>query len=435
MRLLKQLMASARILAATRVRRVHVGALAKFSTSAASPAACSSSSMKRHYRVVVIGGGIVGTSVLYHLAKLGWSNIALLERTELTAGSSWHAAGGFHAINDDPNIAQLQAYTIRLYKEIEAESGQSTGMKMTGGYSLATTGERWLHLQAEFAKHQTLGIESRLVSAEEIVADCPIVDGKGLLGGLFDVHEGRVDPHGTTHAFAIAARARGADVILRNRVLSMSPLPFAGGWALETEQGPVTAEHVVNAGGLWARRVGRMAGVDLPLTPMQHHYLITQDLPELLHRSTEMPSVTDLEGFTYLQQERKGVLLGVYERTPKHWKTEGAEWDFGMQLFPEDIDRISPELMLGFDRFPTLQKAGIRKWVNGAFTFTPDGNPLIGPVPGLRNLWSACGCMAGFSQGGAIGKVLSNWMVHGDPDADIFGMDVARFGGYASNDR
>ena len=429
-------MAPARIRAVAAGCLVHAGAPAKFASAAAPPTAGTSTPMKSHYRVVVIGGGIVGTSVLYHLAKLGWSDIALLERTELTAGSSWHAAGGFHAINDDPNIAALQAYTIRLYKDIEVESGQSTGMRMTGGYSLATTPERWLHLQAEFAKHQTLGIESRLVSAEEIVADCPIVDGKGLLGGLFDVHEGRVDPHGTTHAFAIAARARGCDVILRNRALSMSALQGGGGgWRLETEQGCVTAEHVVNAGGLWARRVGRMAGVDLPLTPMQHHYLITQDLPELLNRSTDMPSVTDLEGFTYLQQERKGVLLGVYERTPKHWKTEGADWDFGMQLFPEDIDRISPELMLGFDRFPSLQKAGIRKWVNGAFTFTPDGNPLIGPVPGLRNFWSACGCMAGFSQGGAIGKVLSNWMVHGDPDADIFGMDVARFGAYASNDR
>lgn len=411
-------------------------AFSSVSSSSIPSSTVNTSSMKPHYRVVVIGGGIVGTSVLYHLAKLGWKDIALLERTELTAGSSWHAAGGFHAINDDPNIAALQAYTIRLYKEIEAESGQSTGMRMTGGYSLATTPERWLHLQSEFATHQTLGIESRLVSADEIIADCPIVDPKGLLGGLFDVHEGRVDPHGTTHAFAIAARKRGADIILRNRVLSMSPLPGAeGGWKLETEQGTVIAEHVVNAGGLWARKVGRMAGVDLPLTPMQHHYLITEDLPELVNRKTEMPSVTDLEGYTYLQQERKGVLLGVYERTPKHWKTEGADWDFGMELFPEEIDRISPELMLGFDRFPTLQTAGIRRWVNGAFTFTPDGNPLIGPVPGLRNFWSACGCMAGFSQGGAIGKVLSNWMVHGDPDADIFGMDVARFGSYATNDK
>jgi dimethylglycine dehydrogenase len=389
--------------------------------------------MQSHYRVVVIGGGIVGASVLYHLARKGWSDIALIERAELTAGSTWHAAAGFHAINDDPHIAALQAYTIDLYREIEAESGQNVGMHMPGGYSLATTPERWEWLQSEFAVYQTLGIEARLATAEEIVAACPIVEPTGLLGGLFDPHEGAVDPHGTTHAFAIAARRRGADVILRNRVTGLTP--HAEGWSVATEQGTVIAQHVINAGGLWARRVGRMAGVDLPLTPMQHHYLITEDLPELLARKDEMPCVTDLEGFTYLQQERKGVILGVYERNPRHWKTEGADWDYGMELLPEDIDRISPELLIGFRRFPTLERAGIRKWVNGAFTFTPDGNPLVGPVPGLRNFWAACGCMGGFSQGGAIGKVLADWIVDGDPGADIFGMDVARYGSFASDDR
>ena len=383
---------------------------------------------------MVIGGGVVGTSVLYHLARLGWTDIALIERSELTAGSTWHAAAGFHVLNDDPNIAALQSYTIKLYAEIEEESGQSVGMHMPGGYSLATTPARWEWLKAEAAIYETLGIGARLATAEEIVADCPIVDPTGLLGGLFDPHEGALDPHGTTHAFAGAAKKRGADVILRNRVTALAAQPN-GHWRLDTEHGAVTAEHVVNAGGLWARRVGRMVGIDLPLTPMQHHYLITEDLPELVARKNEMPCVTDLEGFTYLQQERKGVLLGVYERNPKHWKTEGADWDYGMELLPEEIERIGEELSIGFARFPRLQEIGIRKWVNGAFTFTPDGNPLVGPVPGLRNFWAACGCMSGFSQGGAIGLVLANWMVEGDPGADIFGMDVARYGSFASNDK
>ncbi len=390
--------------------------------------------MKSQYRVVVIGGGIVGTSILFHLARRGWSDIALVERAELTAGSTWHAAAGFHALNDDPNVAALQSYTINLYKQIEAESGQSVGMHMPGGYSLATSPARWEWLKAECAVYQTLGIGARLATPEEIVADCPIVDPAGLLGGLFDPHEGAVDPHGTTHAFALAARKRGADVLLRNRVTALTALP-GGQWRLDTEQGAITCEHVINAAGLWARRVGRMVGLDLPLTPMMHHYLITEDLPVLVARKDEMPCVTDLEGFTYLQQERKGVLLGVYERNPRHWKTEGAEWDYGMELIPEEIDRISPELQIGFQRFPCLLDAGIRKWVNGAFTFTPDGNPLVGPVPGLRNFWAACGCMSGFSQGGAIGSVLANWIVDGDPGADIFGMDVARYGAFASNDR
>jgi dimethylglycine dehydrogenase len=389
---------------------------------------------KSHYQVVVIGGGIVGASVLYHLTHRGVSDVLLIERAELTAGSTWHAAAGFHALNDDPNIAALQSYTIKLYEQIEKESGQSVGMHMTGGYSLATTLVRWEWLKAEWALHQSLGIDARIVTPEEIVADCPIVDPTGLLGGLYDPNEGHLDPHGTTHAYAGAARKRGAHVVLRNRVLALTPLS-QGGWRVDTEQGPVTTEHVVNAAGLWARRVGRMAGIDLPLTPMQHHYLITGDVPLLAARRSEMPAVTDLEGFTYLQQERNGVLLGVYERNPRHWKTEGADWDYGMELIPEDVDRISEELSIGFARFPVLRDVGIRKWVNGAFTFTPDGNPLVGPVPGRRNFWAACGCMAGFSQGGAIGLVLANWIVDGDPGADVFGMDVARYGAFASNDK
>ena len=244
--------------------------------------------MKSHYRVVVIGGGIVGTSILYHLTRRGWSDIALIERAELTAGSTWHAAAGFHALNDDPNIAALQSYTINLYKEIEIESGQGIGMHMPGGYSLATTPARWEWLKAQCAVYQTLGIGARLATPEEIVADCPIVDPTGLLGGLFDPHEGAVDPHGTTHAFALAARKRGADVILRNRVTALTALP-GGQWRIDTEQGAVTTEHVINAAGLWARRVGRMVGLDLPLTPMQHHYLITEDLPLLVARADQMP--------------------------------------------------------------------------------------------------------------------------------------------------
>lgn len=390
--------------------------------------------MKSHYRVVVIGGGVVGVSVLYHLAKLGWTDIALIERSELTAGSTWHAAAGFHGLNSDPNISALQGYTINLYKQIEKESGQSVGLHMTGGIELASTPERWEFLKAEWALFRTLGMEARLIDRDEIAAMCPIISLDGVEGGLFDPQEGHLDPHGTTHAYATAAKKLGADVVLRNRVTALTPLP-GGEWQVDTEHGPVRCLHVINAAGLWARRVGRMVGVDLPVTPMQHHYLVTGDIPALAALPEEMCSVTDMDGFTYLRQERNGVLLGVYERNPRHWKTEGADWDFGMDLLPEDVERISEELAAGFARFPPLQEAGVKRWVNGAFTFTPDGNPLVGPVPGLRNYWAACGCMAGFSQGGAIGLALSHWMVDGDPGADVFGMDVARFGAFAANDR
>ena len=389
--------------------------------------------MKSHVQVVIIGGGIVGTSVLYHLTKFGWKDVLLIERDELTSGSTWHAAGGFHAQNDDPTIASLQGYTIRLYKEIEAESGQNVGMHMTGGVSLATTPERWEMLKAEKSRFQTMNMETHLITPHEILELCPIVDLKNVIGGLYDEFEGYMDPHGTTHAYSGAARKHGGEVVLNNRVVELHQLE-SGEWKVVTEKGTVTAEHVVNAAGLWARKVGNLVGLNLPVTPMQHHYLVTEDIPELAALDREIISVTDLEGFTYLQPDRKGVLLGVYERNPRHWKTEGADWDYGMTLLPTDIDRISPELEIGFNRFPVLQNVGIRKWVNGAFTFTPDGNPLVGPVPGLKNYWVACGCMGGFSQGGAIGLTLANWMIHGDPGYDIFGMDIARYGSFASND-
>lgn len=389
--------------------------------------------MRDRYRVVVVGGGIVGCAVAYHLARRGLTDVLLIERRELTAGSTWHAAGGFHAINADTRIADLQRYTIELYPEIERESGRSVGLHLSGGIELAGTEERWRWLRAQLAWHRTRGSDARLVTPEEAAELVPILDPGGLLGGLFDPHEGHLDPSGATHAFAEAARRRGVEIVLHTRVLALDPTP--DGWLVRTERGDVACEHVVNAAGLWARRVGRMVGVDHPLVPMLHHYLVTEPIPEIAAIRGEMPAVTDLEGFTYLQREGDGVLLGVYETRPQHWAVEGPDWDYGMELFPEDVDRILPELEIGFERFPVLKEVGIKRWVHGAFTFTPDGNPLVGPVPGIPNYWAACGVMAGFSQGAGIGLALANWIVDGDPGTDVFGMDVARFGPYASNDR
>ena len=390
--------------------------------------------MKDSYQVVVIGGGIVGCSVAYHLTLRGLTDVAIVERTELTAGSTWHAAGGFHAINADTKIAALQQYTIGLYDQVERESGRSIGMHMSGGLELAGTPERAQWLRWELAWHHMRGTDAYLLSPDEAAEMVPIIDPAGVTGALFDPHEGNLDPNGATLAYAEAAKRRGAEIVLHNRVVSLSPLAD-GSWRLETEHGPITAEHVVNAAGLWARRVGRMVGVDHPLVPLVHHYLITDDIPEVAAIKGDMPAVTDLEGFTYLQREGNGVLLGLYEQNPRHWMVDGAEWDFGQTLFPEEVDRIAPELTIGFKRFPVLQDVGIKRWVNGAFTFTPDGNPLVGPVAGLPGYWAACGVMAGFSQGAGIGLALANWIVDGDPGYDVFGMDVARFGPYASNDR
>jgi len=388
--------------------------------------------MKSHYRVVVIGGGVVGTSVLYHLAKFGWSDVCLIERSVLTAGSSWHAAGGFHALNADPNIAALQAYTIDLLQEIEVESGQSVGMHMTGGLTLAGTPDRWDWLQSAYRVFQSIGIDDvRLMTPEECQAAAPVMSVDGVLGGMWADREGYIDTTGTVHAYAGAAKKRGAEIVEHNRVLSLTQT--ADGWRVETEQGTVTCEHVVNAAGLWAKQVGRMAGIELPVSPLAHHYLVTESIPEVAALDEELPMIVDLEGFTYMRQDQQGMLLGIYEIEHQHWMMDGAPWDYGIELLNPDLDRVENELSLGFKRYPVLENAGVKTWVNGAFTFSPDGNPLVGPVPGKRGYWCACAVMAGFLQGGGVGKSLAEWIIHGEPEADVYGMDVARYGKFAEN--
>ena len=388
--------------------------------------------MKSQYRVVVIGGGVVGSSVLYHLAKFGWSDVVMLERRRLASGSSWHAAGGVHALNADPNMAALQAYTIDLLSEIEKESGQNINLHMTGGLTLAGTPERWEWLQANYRIFQSIGIDDcELISPEEAQKRCPIMSTDGVLGAMWADREGYIDTTGTVQAYATAAKKRGAEYYEGVKVDSLRQT--ADGWEVVTDQGTITCEHVVNAGGLWAKQVGRMAGIELPVSPLKHHYLITDSIPEVAAADFEMPMTVDLEGFTYMRQDQHGVLVGIYEIDHEHWAMDGAPWNYGEELFQEQLDRIENELTLGFERYPAIQDVGIKTWVNGAFTFSPDGNPLVGPVPGKRGYWCACAVMAGFLQGGGVGKTLAEWMIHGEPEADAWSMDVARYGKFAEN--
>jgi dimethylglycine dehydrogenase len=391
--------------------------------------------MKSQARVVVIGGGVVGCSVLYHLAKFGWTDAVLLERDELTSGSTWHAAGGMHTINGDPNVAKLQKYTIELYKEIEELSGQSTGLHLTGGVMLAATEARFEWLKSLVAKGRYLNIEARIITPERAHELMPLLDPACFVGALETVVDGHLDPSGTTHAYAKAARKLGAQIERFTKVDELIQLPDSS-WRVITNKGEIRAEHVVNAGGLWAREVGHMVGREHPVLAMEHMYLITDDMPEVaaINAATgkEVLHAVDFDGELYLRQERGGMLIGTYEKACKPWSEHETPWTFGHELLPPDIDRIMPSLDVAFRHFPAFQRAGIKKIVNGPFTFAPDGNPLVGPVRGLPGYWCACGVMAGFSQGGGVGLALAKWMIDGDPGFDVWAMDVARFGEWAS---
>jgi dimethylglycine dehydrogenase len=392
--------------------------------------------MKSSAQVVVIGGGVVGASVLYHLTKAGWRDVVLVERKQLTAGSTWHAAGGMHTLNGDPNVARLQQYTVNLYKEIEAESGQACGIHLPGGLQLADTPERLDWLRMAQARGRYLGMHMEMLSMREAKALNPLLEEKYFVGALFDEDEGSVDPYGVTVAYTVCARNRGAEVYTDTWVTGLSQRPD-GTWNVITDRDhTIHAEHVVNAGGLWAREVGRMCGLELPVLAMEHHYLMTEPMQEVIDYNAangrELPHCIDFAGEIYARQEGQSILLGTYEQDNRVWSPTETPWDFVFQLLPHDLDRIAPELERAFEHFPAVGRAGIKKFVNGPFTFSPDGNPLVGPIKGMRGMWSACAVMAGLSQGGGVGLSLAEWMVNGDPGADIWGMDVARYGDFAT---
>ncbi|MBM7066740.1 FAD-dependent oxidoreductase [Actibacterium sp. 188UL27-1] len=391
--------------------------------------------MKSHAKVVVIGGGVVGCSVAYHLTRFGWTDIVLLERSELTSGSTWHAAGGMHTINGDPNVAKLQKYTVDLYKEIQEYSGQDIGMHMTGGVMLAATPERFDWLKSIRAKGRYMGLDADIITPTEAAALFPLMDPDQFVGALYDEVEGHLDPYGTTHAYAKSAKKNGAQIELHTKVEDLVQQPD-GQWRVITDKGEIVAEHIVNAGGLWAREVGRMVGLELPVLAMEHMYLITEDMAEVAdfnaETGREMLHAVDFDGELYLRQERKGMLMGTYEQECRPWSPQTTPWEFGHELLEPDIDRIAPSLEVGFRHFPAFENAGIKQIINGPFTFAPDGNPLVGPVRGLRGYWSACAVMAGFSQGGGVGLSLANWMIVGDPGFDVFAMDISRYGDFAT---
>jgi len=389
-----------------------------------------------HAKVVVIGGGVVGCSILFHLAKFGWKDVVLLERDELTSGSSWHAAGQIHTISSDPNISRLQSYTIDLYREIEEISGHSVGLHITGGFYAASTREWYDYLKRERSKARYMGLHQEFISPAELGERHPLIDPKHYFAALWDDQDGDLDPSGATYAFAKSARVHGAQYFTHTPVTAVNQRPD-GSWDVTTPKGQINAEQIVNCGGLWAREVGHLAGIHLPVQPMEHHYLITEDIPAIAERMADggagrLPAGIDYEANIYFRQERQGMLLGTYEPKSTPWKIDGTPLDFGHELLNPDLDRIADRLEMSFERLPAIGTAGIKNIINGPFTFGPDGNPMIGPVPGMKNYWVAVGVMAGFCQGGGVGLTMAEWMIDGEPSIDVWAMDVARFGDFAS---
>ena len=389
--------------------------------------------MESQARVVIIGGGVVGCSILFHLVKHGWKDCVLLERNELTSGSSWHAAGQIHTISSDPNISRLQGYTIKLYDELEELSGQSVGHHATGGFYLASNQTWYDYLKRERSKARYMGLDQEFISLKEIAEMHPLIDPDRYIAALWDPLDGDIDPSGVTYAYAKAAKKLGGSYHTHSCVIETNQRAD-GSWDVVTEKGPIHAEYIVNAGGLWAREVGHLSGLNLPVQPMEHHYLITETIPAIAERDKQLPAGIDYEGNIYFRQEGQGLLLGTYEPVGTPWSVNGTPMDFGHELLEPQLEHIADRLEIGFERIPALQEAGIKKWVNGPFTFGPDGNPMIGPVPGMRNYWAAVGVMAGFCQAGGVGKCLAEWMIDGEPEIDVWAMDIARFGDYASPD-
>ena len=386
--------------------------------------------MKTNAQAVVIGGGVIGCSILYHLTKLGWSDVVLLERDELTSGSTWHAAANIHGLHDNNNISRIQHYTMNLYKELEEVTGQGCGVFQPGSLYLAQTEEREHQLRLQEAKAQYYGLDFSEVSREEAERLHPLVNYDGIRCIMWEPSGGNVDPSGVTNAYATGAKNNGAE-IHRFTPVTGTEQQRDGTWIVRTPKGDIRTEVIVNAAGLWAREVAAMAGIDLPLLPTEHQYFVTEAMAEIEGMDRRLPSVADRDGEYYLRQEGNGLLVGAYEKDVRFWAEDGTPLDFGHELFPDDIERIEENMMRAIDRVPALGSAGIKRVINGPMIWSPDSNALFGPVPELKGYFCCNGIIPGFSQSGGLGQLSAEWVVTGEPHLDMFPWDLARFGAWA----
>ena len=389
--------------------------------------------MKTHTQVVVIGGGAVGCSALYHLTELGIRDCVLLERDELTAGSTWHAAGNCPNFSTSWNLIKLQRHSTKLYAGLAERVGYDINYHITGSIRLAHTPERVDEFRHVVSQGRAQGIEFEMMSPADIAARHPFIQTDGLQAGLYDPYDGDIDPAQLTQALAKGARDRGAEIHRNTRVTAIERSP-SGEWCVTTDRGTIRAASVINAAGYRGGEVAAMVGQYLPIVTLSHQYLVTEDIPELVARgAARLPLIRDPDVSYYLRQERQGLLLGPYEwQATAHW-LDGVPGEFANQLFDDDVGRLESYIEAACARVPILGSVGVKTVINGPIPYAPDGNPLIGPAPGLPGFFHCCAFTFGIVQAGGAGKVIAEWVANGQPEWDMWPLDSRRYLEFANH--
>lgn len=391
--------------------------------------------MKTHARVVVVGGGVVGVSTLYHLARKGWSDVVLIERKELTSGSTWHAAGLLPLFNMSYSVGQIHKYSVGFYQTLEEETGLNVGFSKVSNIRLARTRDRWDEFMYYVGVARTIGVDVRILTPEQVKAVWPLAKTDDLIGAIQHPEDGYIQPADLTQALAKGARARGA-AIYRNTDVTAIMQKASGEWIVSTDKGDIMAEHVVACTGNFARKTGQMVGLDIPVIPVEHQYIVTEPHPEIMKRHEqglpEMGVLREADSSWYMREENRGLLLGPYEKGAPCCYVDGPGTDSEYELFQEDLERLMPHVETAISRVPAFGEVGIKKVYNGAIAYTPDGSPIIGPAWDLKNFWLNEGHSFGVTAAGGAGWQLAEWIVEGEPSIDMMGVDPRRFGPYAS---
>ena len=391
--------------------------------------------MKSHARVVVIGGGVVGVSTLYHLAKKGWTDVALIERKELTSGSTWHAAGLLPLFNMSYSVGQIHKYSVAFYQQLQEETGMNVGFRKVSNIRLATTRDRMDEYRQYAGVASTIGIDVDFLTPEDIVKYWPLCNPEGLIGAIRHPEDGYIQPADLTQALARGARDRGAE-IYRNTTVTAISRTASGEWKVTTDKGEITCEHIVSATGNFARKTGQMVGLNIPVIPVEHQYIVTEAHPDIKARhdagEPEMGVLRDSDGQWYMREEAGGLILGPYEKNAPACYVDGPSDDSEYELFQEDLERLEPHIEWAMHRVPIFGELGVKKVYNGAIAYTPDGNPIIGPAWDVPNFWLNEGHSFGITAAGGAGWQLAEWIVEGEPTIDMLGVDPRRYGSYTT---